>query len=124
MAGNVESATRSRMQCRNSCGSELLSTHGMTSGLDPLQTFQACSVCGNVSGTQFMQKLVRWHIERVLPENSTDDDLRMCPHNIHHHGGTELCHIVCADRGHVVVRQEIVEPRLVFDDVVHPWKIQ
>ena len=48
----------------------------------------------------------------------------MRPENVHHYGGAEFRHIIGADHRHIVLREDVIESRLVFDDVVHPGEIQ
>lgn len=54
--------------------------------------------------------------------DAADDDQRVRPENAHYDLSTKLVQIVRSTNG-VILRQDMIEPRFVFDDIVHAWSI-
>src|ERR1700741_3428893 len=69
------------------------------------------------------KELVRWDEERVLPEQPADNDKWVRPHDVHRHARADFGYIVVTDHGSVVLRKNMIETRLVLQQVVHGWLI-
>ena len=75
-------------------------------------------VARGVSFTQLPQEFVRRNEERVLLEDAADDDHRVGPHDVDNDLPAKLGEIVDSYDRVLVARQNIVQSRLVFNQIV------
>src|SRR5690242_5125402 len=123
MAGSVDNATRSRMLCRSSWLSRT-SVHGIARA--PAQRARSptsSSRYGCTTVAQLPEEFGWKCVELVFGQHAADDYLVMTAHDVHHDRSAELRHIVRADDDIIVVWKKVVEPRLVFDDIVDAPKV-
>src|ERR1051325_3900665 len=67
---------------------------------------------------EFGEHLVGRYEERVLLQQAADYHHRVGSHDVHHHAPAKLGEIVRSRDGVVVLGQNVVQPRLVLDDVL------
>ncbi len=72
---------------------------------------------------QLPQELIGRNKEGVLLEHAANDDHRMGPHNVHHDLPAKLGEIVRSYDRVWIPGQKIVQPRLVFYQVIHTWSV-
>jgi len=86
---------------------DLLSLHRQSPG----------SICP--ARPQLPKHLVRLHKKRIFLQDAPDDDHRVGPQDVHDDLCTKLVQIVCSADGIIVLREDVVEPCLVLDDIVY-----
>src|SRR3990172_12607637 len=67
---------------------------------------------------QLAQELLGRDEERVLLQDSPDDGHRVCPKNVHDDSAAKLGGVVCSNDGVLVPWKQVVELRLVLDEIV------
>ena len=68
---------------------------------------------------QLPQELIWRNEERVLLKNTSNNDHRMSPYNVNNNVPAKLGESVRSYDRVFIARQNIVQPRLVFDQVIH-----
>ena len=74
--------------------------------------------CPGVSFAQFPQEFIRWYEERVLLKHAADDDHRVRPHDVYDDLPAKLGEIVYSYDRVFIPRQNVVQPRLIFHQVI------
>ena len=84
--------------------------------------WRACGSGGGLIGRalpEFLQHLVGRDVERVLLQDAADNDHRMSAHYVDYNSPAKLGEIVCSYDGVFIARKKIVQPRLVFYQIIH-----
>ena len=76
-------------------------------------------VPGSTALRQFPQELIRRNKERVLLDNSSDDDHWVGTHNVNDDVPAKLGEVVRSYDGVFILRQDIVQPCLVLNEIVN-----
>src|SRR6266851_7195425 len=77
----------------------------------------------NAAFAQLLQELLRRNEEGILLQHAAEDHHRMSPQDAHDNVSAEPGEVVGADDRVAVAPVHQVEPRLVFDQVTHPFVI-
>ena len=67
---------------------------------------------------QLLQKLIGWNEERVLLQYPTHNHHWVSPKDVHDYMPAKLGEIICSNYGVTVLRKNIVQPGLVFEQVI------
>src|SRR5579871_6828923 len=73
--------------------------------------------------SKFQQKLLRRHEERILLQDTANDDERMRPHDVNHRVASKLSQMISADDRVVMTAPHVVDTRLKLNHVVDPGSI-
>jgi hypothetical protein len=87
-------------------------------GAIPPRLGSTCLACA-----QFAQEFIRWHEEGIDLQDPTNNHHWMGAEDIHNDPCAKLGEIVCSYNCIIVLRQDIVQPGLVLDQVIDPWSI-
>jgi len=72
---------------------------------------------------QFPQKLIRRYKERVLLDDAADENHRVSSHDVDDQVAATLRQIIKTDYGILILRYDVVQPALVFEEIVYPGPV-
>src|SRR5260370_12286558 len=115
MAGRASTLTRSLIQAlRRLISSVLLSISTFVVGC-----LRSLSILGGVTLGQFPQELIWRNKEWVLLDNAPNDDHGVGAHNVNYDVPAKPGEVVRAYDRVFILRQNIVQPRLVLEEIVN-----
>src|SRR5882724_394750 len=82
-----------------------------------------CFTLGRTAFAQFPQKLIRRYKERVLLHDAADENHRVSSHDVDDKIAATLRQIIKTDYGILIVRYDVVQPALVFEEIVYPGPV-
>src|SRR3989449_2237050 len=120
-AGNARIATRSRSWLRRVAVSLGRVTTWFGGSSEELLLSGVVSIAGPCA--QLTQELIGWNEEGVLLQNAGNHDHGVSAEDIHYDACAKLGEIVDSENGIRVLREDVVEARLVFHQVIHARSI-
>src|ERR1700683_2221178 len=69
------------------------------------------------------QEFLGRHVERIPVQEATDDDHRMCPHDVDYRVASKFSELVGADHRVVVTTPHIIHARFEFNEIVNVGSI-
>src|SRR6185436_11446102 len=92
---------------------------------DPTSTLTSgrCLTLGRTAFAQFPQKLIRRDKERVLLNDASDENHRVSSHDVDDQVAATLRQIIKTDYGILILRNDVVEPALVFEEILNPGPV-
>src|SRR5438270_7653697 len=72
---------------------------------------------------QFPQKLIRRYKEGVLLDDAADENHRVSSHDVDDKVAATLRQIIKTDYGIFILRYDVVQPALVFEEIVYPGPV-
>src|ERR1043166_2842562 len=109
--GSIVSATTSRSERRNAARSRSRSAP------------ESRWTIGRAPPPELGEHSVRRYEKRVPLQQPPDDHHRVRSHDVHHHAPAKLGEIVRSRDGVVVLWKNVVQPRLVLDDVFDAGRV-
>src|SRR5207302_7362064 len=103
-----------------------------------LISLAACSNCASIAKVtsdrcwfsprcaafaQFPQKLIRRYKERVLLDDAADENHRVSSYDVNDKVAATLRQIIKTDYGILILRYDVVQPALVFEEIVDPGPV-
>src|SRR6266508_3249695 len=122
IAGWASRLMRSRLRDRSCWTSDSASSHGpaiLSALADPELDMESLGA----TDLQLAQELVGRNEERILLQDPPDDGHRVCSKNVYDDPAAKLGGVVRSNHRILVPWQQVVEPRLVLDEIVDAWPI-
>src|SRR5438874_672165 len=78
---------------------------------------------GRTALAQLPQKLIRRHKERVLLDDAADENHRVSSHDVDDKVAATLRQIIKTDHCILILGYDVVQPALVFEEIVYPGPV-